>query len=98
MTRNERYEAIKAIINAWDPEGLLAMGAPDDEYDPETLSILWSRYRMTNAKTATQVVDEVFEHYFWPGSSVFHDPEIGAKVWAVFEADEAQVAKEMERA
>jgi hypothetical protein len=30
------FAAVRAVLNQHDPEGLLAIGAPDDEYDPES--------------------------------------------------------------
>ncbi|SEG60699.1 hypothetical protein SAMN05444920_103429 [Nonomuraea solani] len=35
MTEDQVAAAVRALINRYDPEGLLGMGAPDDEYDPE---------------------------------------------------------------
>jgi hypothetical protein len=29
------FDAVKAVLDQFDPEGLLAMGAPSDEYSPE---------------------------------------------------------------
>ncbi len=33
------FERVKAVLVALDPEGLLKMGAPTDEYDGETRTI-----------------------------------------------------------
>ncbi|MEU6715771.1 hypothetical protein ABZ897_30265 [Nonomuraea sp. NPDC046802] len=35
MTGVQAAAAVRALINRYDPEGLLGMGAPEDEYDPE---------------------------------------------------------------
>ncbi|MEU8149173.1 hypothetical protein [Nonomuraea sp. NPDC048901] len=35
MTGDQVAAAVRALINRYDPEGLLGMGAPEDEYDPE---------------------------------------------------------------
>ena len=35
-------DRVRAVVNATDPEGLLQMGAPDDEYDPQ-VDVLVSR-------------------------------------------------------
>ncbi|GAA2988819.1 hypothetical protein [Streptosporangium longisporum] len=35
MTDDRLTAAVRALIDRYDPEGLLGMGAPDDEYDPE---------------------------------------------------------------
>ena len=34
------YEIVKLEIDKWDPMGLLGIGAPDDEYDPEIKNIV----------------------------------------------------------
>ncbi|MFI6297760.1 hypothetical protein ACIBEJ_39640 [Nonomuraea sp. NPDC050790] len=35
MADDQIVVTVRALINQHDPEGLLAAGAPDDEYDPE---------------------------------------------------------------
>jgi hypothetical protein len=35
MTDDQVAAAVRALINRYDPEGLLDMGAPEDEYDPQ---------------------------------------------------------------
>ncbi|MEV0236335.1 hypothetical protein [Nonomuraea sp. NPDC050786] len=35
MTDDQIAAAVRLLINQYDPEGLLEMGAPEDEYDPE---------------------------------------------------------------
>ncbi|WP_188192029.1 hypothetical protein [Nonomuraea sp. SYSU D8015] len=35
MTEDQVAAAVRALINRYDPEGLLGMGSPEDEYDPE---------------------------------------------------------------
>ncbi|MFI7106768.1 hypothetical protein ACIBK9_10710 [Nonomuraea sp. NPDC050227] len=35
MKDDQVAAAVRVLINQYDPEGLLGMGAPEDEYDPE---------------------------------------------------------------
>ncbi|MBB2914388.1 hypothetical protein FHS43_005700 [Streptosporangium becharense] len=35
MTDDQVAAAVRVLINRYDPEGLLGMGAPEDEYDSE---------------------------------------------------------------
>ena len=35
LMRDEWFVRVKAAVDAVDPVGLLGLGAPDDEYDPE---------------------------------------------------------------
>lgn len=35
MTREKQYEIVKSVLDKYDPMGLLAMGAPNDEYSQE---------------------------------------------------------------
>ncbi|MCG5217306.1 hypothetical protein [Streptosporangium sp. KLBMP 9127] len=35
MTGDQVSAAVRVLITRYDPEGLLGMGAPEDEYDPE---------------------------------------------------------------
>jgi hypothetical protein len=42
--RSQKYDdalsAVRVIVNTHDPEGLLAMDAPEDEYDPEVTDLV----------------------------------------------------------
>lgn len=35
-----KYNVVKDVIDKWDPIGLLELGCPDDEYDPEIQDIV----------------------------------------------------------
>ena len=66
------WSAVKAVIDAEDPEGLLAAGAPADEYSVEVpdLTQLVAEQRVT----AADVLD-VWEHWLGPGSSLQRRPD-----------------------
>lgn len=55
---------IAPIINGWDPEGLIRMGAPEDEYVHEIEQIVGSRYRIHSINDGITVVCEVFNNAF----------------------------------
>jgi hypothetical protein len=40
MERSARFLAVRAVVNGEDPVGLLAVGAPADEYDPEVRELV----------------------------------------------------------
>lgn len=63
---------MKTVIDAEDPEGLLAAGAPADEYSVEVpdLAQLVAEQRVTAAG-----VLEVWEHWFGPESSLKRRPD-----------------------
>lgn len=49
----------RAVVNAEDPIWLLAMGAPEDEYDPEVQDLMSRKTTITPAR-----VREVFLKWF----------------------------------
>src|SRR5712691_383546 len=58
------YSDVSCLLRAADPIGLIAMGAPDDEYDPEVSTIL-PRLREANAAADVQrIVHEEFVQWF----------------------------------
>lgn len=67
-SRDERppFPAVLSILSREDPEGLLASGAPQDEYAPEA-DDLSSRLRAGQPLTG-DVLGEVWERWFGPGS------------------------------
>ena len=49
---------IREIINKHDPIGLIAIGAPEDEYDPEVKTIV---YQLKDVRTIAQMQDLVYQ-------------------------------------
>jgi len=66
------WSAVKAVIDVEDPEGLLAAGAPADEYSVEVpnLAQLVAEQRVTAAGVLA-----IWEHWFGPGSSLQRRPD-----------------------
>lgn len=53
------FLAARAVVNEVDPVGLIGMGCPDDEYDPEVEDLVASRRPVT-----PEGVAEVFIQWF----------------------------------
>ena len=70
MTRARRAEydqatgLVRGLMHAWDPYGLLAGGAPDDEFDVEIACIVRELPRIADATDATRVLAEMFAESF----------------------------------
>jgi hypothetical protein len=59
METSGYFLAVRAVVNREDPVGLLQLGAPEDEYDPEVADLIkWQK-----ALTAEQV-SVVFLRWF----------------------------------
>ncbi|MEU4763588.1 hypothetical protein AB0H12_10045 [Actinosynnema sp. NPDC023794] len=54
-------------MSRWDPEGLLAMEAPEDEYEPEAKS--FAALLGQGVTITPEVVRQVWEHWFGPDSA-----------------------------
>ena len=59
--RSAYFLAARAVVNAEDPAGLLAMDAPDDGYDSQVEALI----RWRQPVTPTQVA-EVFDRWLGP--------------------------------
>lgn len=70
LTGRVRYEALVAAtaraIDAADPIGLLAMGAPEDEYSPEVGTIVPKVSRATSPSEVRQILHGEFVRWFGP--------------------------------
>jgi len=68
--RSPYFLAVRAVVNREDPIGLIAMDAPEDEYDPEVEDLVKWRRPVTAARVA-----EVFLHWFGSGTGEISDDE-----------------------
>lgn len=59
-----QWRRLRAAVNAVDPEGLIGMGAPDNEYDCEIWQVVLARL----AGVAAADVKVVFDAQFAPGT------------------------------
>lgn len=63
------YEAVKAIINEWDPHGLLTCCcAPTDEFEAEAAMIAVRIEPNMNVRQISAVISEVFNVQFADGA------------------------------
>ena len=70
---DELLAAVHRVVDALDPEGLLAAGAPADEYSPEAASLA---ELVTAGPVSAEGVFAVWEGWFGPGSAVARDPDL----------------------
>lgn len=76
-------EKIQNVLQAEDIEGLIAIGAPDDEYSDEANEIAMSlEGRNISEASVTPVIMEVWKKYFGP----FSDEEFEKRIPALNEA------------
>ncbi|MGC5013599.1 hypothetical protein ACLQ2R_22790 [Streptosporangium sp. DT93] len=62
MTDDRLTTAVRELINRYDPEGLLGMGAPDDEYDSEVRDL--TALVRGREKITAGVVGSVWNRWF----------------------------------
>jgi len=77
------YTDVSHLLREADPLGLIAIGAPDDEYDPEVSTIL---PRLREAKAAVDVQRIVHEEFVrWFGADLVGPltdyAEVAEKMW-----------------
>ncbi|MCD8510451.1 MAG: YugE family protein [Bacillus sp. (in: Bacteria)] len=58
------YTIVKKHVDDWDPEKLLSMGAPEDEYDIEVKEIVKELKDIDNIFQLSKTIKAVFENYF----------------------------------
>ncbi|MBT3320419.1 MAG: DUF1871 family protein [Clostridia bacterium] len=70
--KKEEYERVigiaKKVIDKWDPIGLLAMGAPADEYSFEISDIAAVALKVNDSETLAKSIQDIFIKYFGSGS------------------------------
>jgi len=58
------HEQLLTLMNGWDPAGLLAVGAPRDEYDSVIDKLLGLLSRQATAEEVTRFLeDEISRHF-----------------------------------
>ncbi|MEQ1794125.1 MAG: DUF1871 family protein [Nitrospira sp.] len=62
----QMFSLVRAVINRWDPYGLLAGGAPEDEFEHETALVVAKVKTIKTETDATVVLSEVFSDAFEP--------------------------------
>src|SRR5215813_12566709 len=80
------YADVSRLLREADPIGLIAMGAPDDEYDPAVSTIL---PRLHEARVAVDVQRIVHEEFVrWFGADLIGPladyAEVAEKIWGTW--------------
>jgi hypothetical protein len=78
------YLEVRGILNAHDPVGLISMGAPEDEYEPEVGTIL-PRLKEASDPSGVQVIlqDEFVRWFGGVGMFTFEEfAPVAEEVWA----------------
>jgi hypothetical protein len=76
------------ILNRHDPVGLIRMGMPEDEYEPEVGASLPRLREAAGPQDVQRVLLEAFEHWFGTRTSLFGYEEFAPaafEVWQAFE-------------
>jgi|LSQX01.2.fsa_nt_gb hypothetical protein len=58
------FKLTSKIINEWDPYGLLALGAPDDEYEAEIKEIINAWADVSTPEELAKEINRVMNWYF----------------------------------
>ena len=81
-------EVVGSVIRAWDPYGLIACGAPADEFDSEIAAVVALMSRIKTEKEAISTLSRVFSSAF-EASRFAPDQceEVGKKLFAALLAN-----------
>src|SRR5215471_12414623 len=79
------FAVVREAIHEWDPYGLLAAGAPPDEFDSEVAAVVRQISRVQSSRDAAHVVAGVFSSSFAPERFTPEQcQEIGEKLYQAF--------------
>lgn len=76
-----RYILVKKVIDEWDPIGLLGMGCPDDEYDPEIKDIVRLLSNIKSIHELAKEINGVFIRWFEVDLTIEKCYPIALKIW-----------------
>ncbi|WP_164745663.1 DUF1871 family protein [Neobacillus mesonae] len=79
-----KYIFVKEIIDEWDPIGLLGMGCPDDEYDPEINDIVGLLSNIKSVDELTVGIQKVFIEWFEEDLTTKKCYPVALKIWNKF--------------
>ncbi|HEV2800718.1 MAG TPA: DUF1871 family protein [Pyrinomonadaceae bacterium] len=81
--REKIFDAVRSVINEWDPYDLLAGGAPDDEFGSEISAVIRQLDRIRSPRDASYVISRVFSSSFEPESfQVEHCQSVGERLYS----------------
>ncbi|GAA4830748.1 hypothetical protein GCM10023310_04800 [Paenibacillus vulneris] len=76
---NTLYTQLEPIVNAWDPIGLIADGAPSDEYDCITVQLISLLDQGKNEDEIFEFIIHELDDHFGMGISSLKDGMIKAR-------------------
>ncbi|QHJ70909.1 DUF1871 family protein [Planococcus halotolerans] len=77
----EEYIIVKSIIDDWDPIGLLDLGCPEDEYDPEIRDIVALLPHVKSVDELALRIRQVFIKWFEEFLLIEKRYPIALKIW-----------------
>lgn len=82
--REKIFDAVRSVVNEWDPYDLLASGAPDDEFGSEISAVVRQLDRIHSPRDASHVISRVFSSSFEPELfQVEHCQSVGERLYSV---------------
>lgn len=77
----DKYITVKKVIDEWDPIGLLSMGCPDDEYDPEIKDIVQLLSNIESVDEFADGIQKVFFKWFQEELNMEKCYQAALKIW-----------------
>jgi hypothetical protein len=82
--REKIFDAVRSVINEWDPYELLAGGAPSDEFGSEISAVIRQLDRIHSPRDASHVISRVFSSSFEPELfQIEHCQSVGERLYSV---------------
>lgn len=82
-----RHSAARAVLNRFDPIGLLEIGCPEDEYEPEMGGVLSAMRTASDVRQLQREVFSVFAQKFDQAMAGRFDrwEDLASELWALRE-------------
>jgi hypothetical protein len=80
------FAEVRRILNRHDPVGLIRMGMPEDEYEPEVGTILPRLREAARPQDVQRLLHEEFQHWFGSDTSMSGYEEFASAASEVWEA------------
>lgn len=77
----DKYVLVKKIIDEWDPIGLLHLGCPNDEYDPEIDDIVKLLPQVNSVNELALGIRQVFIKWFEEYLSIEKCYPVALEIW-----------------
>lgn len=77
----DEYVVVKSIFDEWDPMGLLNLGCPEDEYDPEIRDVVALLTHVISVDELALKIRRVFIKWFEEFLSIEKCYPVALKIW-----------------